>query len=111
MENTDINLERKESSIVGDSKKGLCSEAPQNGAAGQNPVEHGVGETPLTGEKNLSPCSLNSENLEGLTEKIGTLGLQVTRKTAMVQPKSRRGRPSLQRILLGTLAAANLGPL
>jgi len=29
----------------------------------------------------------------------------------VVLPKSRLGRPSLWRLLLGTLAAANLGPL
>jgi len=80
MENTDINLEHKESSADGDSEKGFCSEAPQNGVAGQNPVKQGAGQTPLIGEEHLSPCSLSSENNEGLTEKVGTLGLQVTRK-------------------------------
>jgi len=33
--------------------KGFCSEALR-GAAGQNPVEHGTGETPLIGEEHLS---------------------------------------------------------
>jgi len=59
MENTDINLEHKESSAVGDSEKGFCSEAPQIGAAGQIPVEQGEGGIPLIGEEHLSPCSLN----------------------------------------------------
>jgi hypothetical protein len=54
MENMDINLEHKESSAVGDSDKGFCSEAPQIGAAGQNPVEQGAGVTPLIG----NTCSL-----------------------------------------------------
>jgi len=63
MENTDINLERKESSADGDSEKGFCPEALQTGAAGQNPVEQGAGQTPLAGEEHLSPWSLSLENL------------------------------------------------
>ena len=55
MENTDINLERKECSADGDSEKGFCPEALQTGAAGQNPVEQGAGQTPLAGEEHLSP--------------------------------------------------------
>ena len=74
------NLENKESSTVGDSEKGFRSGAPQTGAAGQNPVEQGAGDIPLIGEEHSSLCSLSSENLEGLPEKVGTLGLQVTRK-------------------------------
>jgi hypothetical protein len=35
MENTYINLEHMESSAVGDSKKGFCSEVLQTGAAGR----------------------------------------------------------------------------
>jgi hypothetical protein len=57
MESTNRKLEVKESSTPGDSGKGqeelLCLEAPQ-GATGQNPV---------------------SENIDGLTENVGTLGL------------------------------------
>lgn len=49
MENTKVNLEYMESSASGDSDKGPCPEALQIGATGQDPVEHGVGETPLTG--------------------------------------------------------------
>jgi len=41
------NQEHKESSLVGDSDKGSCSEA-LHGAAGQNPVAQGAGETPVT---------------------------------------------------------------
>ena len=39
-----------------------------------------AGETPANWEENLSPSSLSSEDLECLTEKVGTLGLQSTRK-------------------------------
>ena len=38
-----------ESSSPADSDKGSCTEAPQIGAIGRDPVEQGVGETPLTG--------------------------------------------------------------
>jgi hypothetical protein len=79
MENTYINLEHKENSAPGDSDNGSCSEALYR-TAGQNPVEQGAGRTPVIGEEHLSPSSLISENLECLTEKVGTLGLQVNRK-------------------------------
>jgi len=95
MENTDINLEHKESSAVGDSIKGFCSEAPQIGAAGQNPVKQGAGETPLIGEEHSSTCSLSSENLDSLTEKVGTLGLQVTRKNHCGAAKKRARKTKL----------------
>jgi len=75
-----LNLEYVQGSTVGDSEMGFCLDAPQIGAAGQNPIEQGAGETPLIREEHLFPCSLSSENLEGLTEKVGTLDLQVTRK-------------------------------
>jgi len=61
------------SSAVWASDKGSCSEAPE-GAAGQEPVKLGTGGTPLIEEENL-PCSQTSENLEGLTDKVGPLGL------------------------------------
>jgi len=80
MKHTFINLEDKESSASGDSDKGSCTEAPQIGAAGQNPAEQGMVETPLTGEEHSSPSSFSPENLEGLGEKVGTLDFQVTRK-------------------------------
>jgi len=80
MEHTFINLEDKDSSPPGESDKGSCTEGLQIGAAGRNPVEQGAGETPLIGEEHSSPGSISPENLEGLTEKVSTLGLQVTRK-------------------------------
>jgi len=57
----------------------LCSEAP-HGAAEQNPDVQGAGESLLTWEEHLSLSSLSSKNLEGLTEKVSTLGLQCIRK-------------------------------
>ena len=50
------------------------------GAADSSPTEQGAGETPLIGGEHLSSSSQILENLEGLTEKVSTLGLQVTRK-------------------------------
>jgi hypothetical protein len=99
------------SSAPEDSNNGSCSEALHIGAAGQYPVEQGASGTPLTGEEHLPFSNFSLENLEGLTDKVGTLGLQVTRKNDVLLPKSRRGRPSLRRLLLGTLPGANLGPL
>jgi len=82
-------LEPLESSLVGDSSKDSkesssqgelqCLEAPQ-GAMKQNPSLHGISETPITWDEHLSPNSLSSENLEGLTEKVGTCGLQSFRR-------------------------------
>jgi hypothetical protein len=60
-----------------------------SGAAGQNPVEQRAGETPLIGEEHLSSCSQTPENLEGLTEKVGTLSLQVIRKNRCGAAKKR----------------------
>ena len=60
------------SSAAWASNKGSCSKALGR-PAGQNPVEHRTYGTPLIGEEHMS-CSQTSENLEGLTEKVGTLG-------------------------------------
>ena len=54
-------------------------EAPQ-GATERNPSLHGVREPSINWEERLYPGSSSSENLEVLTEKVGTLGLQVIRK-------------------------------
>jgi hypothetical protein len=52
--------------------KGSRSEAA-GGPAGQSPVEQRIHGTPMIGEVHIS-CSQTSENLDGLTEKVGTLG-------------------------------------
>jgi len=101
MDSTIVNLKDKESSASGDSDKGSCTEAPQTGEAGWDPVQQGAGETPLTGEERPSPSSFSLENLEGLTEKVGTLGLQVTRKNGVVLPKSEQGGLCSQRLFWG----------
>ena len=74
------NLECKEGSASGDSNNGSHTKAPQIGAAVLNPVEQGAGATPLIGGEQLSSSSASLENLEGLTEKVGTLGLQTIRR-------------------------------
>jgi hypothetical protein len=79
MEHMNITSEHKERSASGDSDTGSCTEAP-HGAAGWDPVEQRAGETPLTGEEHWAPSSPISGNLEGLTEKVGALGLRVARK-------------------------------
>ena len=88
---TNENLKYKESSLVGDSGKSskvgsrqeplLCLEA-SHGATEQNPGRQGASETPVTWEEHLSPSSLSSDILEGLTEKVGTLGLRSLRKNS-----------------------------
>jgi hypothetical protein len=109
MEHMNITLEHKGHSASGDSDTGSCTEAPY-GAAGWDPVKQRAGETPLTGEEHQTPSSPISGNPEGLTEKVGALGLRVARNTVVVLPKSGRGRQSLWRLLLGTLAVADLDP-
>jgi hypothetical protein len=59
--------------------EGTCSEAPA-GATERNQAEQGTSATPLTGEEQPAPGGYTMENLEGLTEKVGTLGLQVRKK-------------------------------
>jgi len=65
-----------ESSASGDSNKGSCTEVSQIGATGRDSVEQGAGETTLSGGERPPPSILSSENLEELTEKVGSLGLQ-----------------------------------
>jgi hypothetical protein len=71
------------------------------GAVERSPVEQEAGET-LILEEHLFSSNRILENLEGLTEKVGTLSLQLTRKTAVVLSKSGRERPRLRRLLLVT---------
>ena len=70
-------------------------EAPQIGATLQDPVEQGVGETPLVGGERAPTSNVSLENVEGLTEKVGTLGLQVTRKNRCGASKKRARRVRL----------------
>jgi len=52
MEHTNVNLKDMEGSTSGDSDMGSCTEAPQIGATGPDPVEQGADETPLIGGVN-----------------------------------------------------------
>jgi len=93
MDNTEKKSEQTESSAVWASDKGSCSEAPE-GATGQDPVESGTGGTPLIEEEHLS-SSQTSENLEGLTEKVGSLGLQFPKKNHCGAARKRARRAKL----------------
>jgi hypothetical protein len=88
-------VKHKESPAVWDSGKGPCTEAPQTGAARQDPVELRARKIPLTGEEHLSSSSPISENLEGLTERVGTLSLQVTRKNCCAAAYKRARKAKL----------------
>jgi hypothetical protein len=83
---------------AGRTVEGIRSEAPA-GATEQNQVEQGMNATQLIGEEHQHLCGHTMENLEGLTEKVGTLGLQVSKKIAVALPENGRGRPSLRRLL------------
>jgi len=89
-----VTSEKKESSAVRASSKGSCSEAPC-GAAEQDSVEQRKSATPLIGEKHLSVGYQTSENLEGLTEKVGSLGLRITKKNRCGAAKKRARRARL----------------
>ena len=80
MEHKELNLGCKGSSAYGDSDKECCSETPQIGTVRLKPVGQRAGEIRLTGGEYSFPSILCSGNLEGLTEKVGALGLRVTRK-------------------------------
>jgi len=80
MEHTKANLEDMERSASGDSDKGSCTEALQIGATVREPVGQGTDKTPLIGGECPSPSNVSGENLEGLAEKVGTLGLRTTSK-------------------------------
>jgi hypothetical protein len=84
-----------ESSAAWASDKGSRSEAP-GGPAGQNPVEHRTHGTPLIGEEHIS-CSQTSENLDGLTEKVGTRGHRLAKMFPFF----------VGRLFLGTLTDTN----
>jgi hypothetical protein len=93
MEHSVSNQEKMESSAVWASSKGTSSEAPC-GAAKQDPAEQGAGGTSLIGEERPPVVEKTSENLEGLTEKVGTLGLQITKKhcCGAARKRARRAR-------------------
>jgi hypothetical protein len=90
MEHTVENVKQKESSAVWTSEKDSCSEAPE-GATGQDPVMPTTGGTSLIEGKHLSD-SQTSGHLEGLTEKVGSLGLQQPKKNRCGAARKRARR-------------------
>ena len=94
MENTEKEkTEQTESSAVRASDAGSSSEAPE-GATGQDPIEPRTGGTSPIGKEHPS-CSQITENLEGLTEKVGSLGLRFPKDN---QCGSARKRPRKARL-------------
>ena len=93
MENTEKKTEQMESSAIRASDTGSCSEAPE-GATGQDPVESRTGGTPLIGKEHLS-CSQTTENLEGLTEKVSSLGLRFPKKNRCGSARKRARKARL----------------
>ena len=92
---TNVKTKDMESSARGDSEKGSCTEALQIGATGRDPAEQEVGETPQIGGERPLSSSLSTENVEGLTEKVGTLGIQITNKNRCGAAKKRARRARL----------------
>ena len=96
--------ESEERSLTGDSDKdsrGSSSngdpprlEAPQ-GATGQNPKSPETSETPASREGHSLSGTENPGNLEVLTEKVGTLGLQGQKKNRSGAAKKRARRARL----------------
>jgi hypothetical protein len=66
-----------------------------NGATEQNLDMKGTGELPKTWEEHLCSGSLNSENLESMTE-VGTFGLQRCKKNRWGATKKQAGKAMLQ---------------
>jgi hypothetical protein len=100
-----------ESSSAGDSSKNSKEGSNQGelrhlealqGSTKQDPCMQGVSETPILG---WNTCSLQSklEDSKGLTEKVGTIGLQSLRKNQSGAAKKRARMAGLLRPLLGTL--------
>jgi len=61
----------------------------------------GAGEAPISWEQHLSPCSLSSENLEGLAEKVGTLALRAARKNCCGATKKQTRKAKMAEALGG----------
>jgi hypothetical protein len=78
LEHTGKILEQKESLAVWASDKDSCSEAPE-GATGQDQITAMTGVNPLTEEEHPS-VSRSMENLGELTQKVSSLGFQLTKK-------------------------------
>ena len=84
-----------ESSSPGDSDKGSSTEAPQIGELGGTQLSKKWVRLPILGGERPPSSSLSLENVEGLTEKVGTLGLQITNKNRCGAAKKRAKRARL----------------
>jgi len=104
-----VTLERKERSASGHSDTGSCTEGP-HGAAERDPVELGAGETPLIGEEYRTSISPTPGNLDGLTEKVGALGLPLTRKHSCGAAKKRARKINLVEVPTGASSGGQPRP-
>jgi hypothetical protein len=94
-EREQVNLEGRGGSVLGTSDKESYTEAPQMGATGRSSDEQKRGGTFLIGREHLPSGSCTLENLECLAEKVGTLGLQVTRRNHCGAAKKRARKAKL----------------
>jgi hypothetical protein len=64
----------------------------------------------MTWEEHLSPSSLSLENLEGLTEKVGTLRLQSLKKNRCGAAKKRAKKARLAEVPTGDYGSSQPQP-
>ena len=82
-----------------------CRKAPQ-GAIGQDAYLQGDVEALVSWEQHLCPGSLRSEHLEGLTEKVGNLGLRAAKRYPFGAAKKRTRNAKMAEALAGNSAGA-----
>jgi hypothetical protein len=79
-EREQLNLEGREVSVLGTLDKESYTEGPHMGATGRRLDEQKRGKKYVIGRENLPSGNCTLENLECLSEKVGTLGLPVIRR-------------------------------
>jgi hypothetical protein len=95
--------------MEGSSQGAIQSLKALQGATRQDPCLRGEGDASASWEQHLSPGSLSSENLEGLTEKDGTLGLWAAKKNEFGAAKKQARTAKMAEALARDSAAASLG--
>jgi hypothetical protein len=108
-EQEQVNLEGREGSVLGTSDRESYTQGPQMGATGRSLDEQKRGRTSLIGREHLPFGSCTLENLECLQRRSALWVSKLLVEIAAVPPKSGPEKLSSERLLLGTLVAANLG--